>query len=367
MLVFAIFVGMNTSQDSTDYLKGRGAQYNPHNRFRQQEYVQEHFEGLDEPLLANDATEYLPEFPKKIVNKVDSPDIPMPYSLNPYQGCEHGCIYCYARNTHQYWGWSAGLDFERKVIVKENAPELLAQTLQKRNWKPGPIMLSGNTDCYQPIERQLKLTRRILEVLLEYRHPVGSITKNSLILRDLDLLQELAALRLVRVAISITTLDEKLRLAMEPRTATARQRLKAIGKLSAVGVPVTVMVAPIIPGLNSHEIVQIMQAAADEGARSAGFTMVRLNGPVGDVFTDWIRTNMPDRAEKVLSQIAAMHGGKMSDNRFGFRMRGEGPQAVALRDLFRASRNRIFAGRTAPEFDLTVFSPPDPNGQLSLF
>jgi DNA repair photolyase len=358
---------MSENENPPEYLKGRGAQYNAPNRFMKLEYVQEHIEALDEPLLSNTATEYIEEFPKKIVNKVNSPDLPMPYSMNPYQGCEHGCIYCYARNTHQYWGYSAGLDFERKVIVKKNAPELLANTLRKKNWKPAPIMLSGNTDCYQPIERKLEITRKMLEILLEYRHPVGVITKNSLILRDLDLLAELASMQLVKVSMSITTLDEKLRLAMEPRTATGKQRLKAIEKLSAAGIPVNVMVAPIIPGLNNHEIVSIMEAAANAGASSAGFTMVRLNGPVGEVFTDWIHKTLPDRADKVLSQIAESHGGSLSDSRYGTRMRGEGPQAEAIRDLFRMTKTRLFEGRESPPYNLDAFCPPDLSGQLRLF
>lgn len=358
---------MDDEGNSAEYLKGRGAQFNSHNRFMKHQYVQEHLEALDEPLLSNSATEYMDEFPRKIVNKITSPDLPMPYSMNPYQGCEHGCIYCYARNTHQYWGFSAGLDFERKIIVKKNAPELLAQQLQKKNWKPDAIMLSGNTDCYQPIERKLKITRKILEVLLEYRHPVGIITKNSLILRDLDLLTEMASMRLAKVSLSITTLDEKLRLAMEPRTATGKQRLKAIEKLAAAGIPVNVMIAPIIPGLNNHEIPTIMEAAAKAGATSAGYTMARLNGPVGDVFSDWIYKTYPDRAEKVLSQISTAHGGSLSDSRFGKRMRGEGPQAEAIRDLFRMTKSRLFAGRESPPYNLDAFCPPDKSGQLRLF
>ncbi len=217
---------MSNDENSPELLKGRGAQFNSRNRFLKHEYVQEHFEGLDEPLLSNSATEYIEENPKKIVNKINSPDLPMPYSMNPYQGCEHGCIYCYARNTHQYWGFSAGLDFERKIIVKKNAPELLAQQLSKKTWKPDAIMLSGNTDCYQPIERKLKITRKILEILLEYRQPVGIITKNSLILRDLDLLSEIGSMQLAQVSISITTLGREVEVGMEPRTATGKARSK---------------------------------------------------------------------------------------------------------------------------------------------
>lgn len=355
----------NTAQP--DYFKGRGAQLNPHNTFLKNAYVQDHAEGLDEPLLTNAQTEFVAERPKKIVNRVDSPDIPMPYSMNPYQGCEHGCVYCYARNTHQYWGLSAGLDFERKIIIKENAAELLAKALQNPRWNPAPIMLSGNTDCYQPAERKLQITRRMLQVLSKFRNPVGIITKNSLILRDLDILRELAAHDLVKVSISITTLNEELRRKMEPRTATGRQRLKTVERLSAAGIPVNVMVAPIIPGLNSSEIVEIIRASAEHGATSAAYTMVRLNGPIGPIFEDWIRKAYPDRAVKVLHQIASLHGGKLGDSRFGARMRGEGNIAKAIRDLFKVTCQKYFGDRKSPPFNLEAFERPPKHGQLSLF
>ncbi|WP_237586929.1 PA0069 family radical SAM protein [Pontibacter russatus] len=307
---------------AANYLKGRGAQYKPANPYRKQEYVAAHVEGLDEPMLSNTHTEFLTERPKTVVNKVESPDLGIGYSLNPYQGCEHGCVYCYARNTHQYWGYGAGLDFERKIIVKEDAPQTLARQLESKNWQVMPIMLAGNTDCYQPIEAKKKLTRQILEVLLQYRHPVSIITKNALILRDLDLLAELNKLGLVHVNISITTLDEKLRQKLEPRTASAAKRLEVVRQLSTAGLPVNVMVAPIIPGLNDSEIPAILKQAAEAGACNAAYTIVRLNGSVGPIFEDWIRQTFPDRAEKVLKQIADCHGGQMNDSRFGTRMRG---------------------------------------------
>ncbi len=215
-----------------DYLKGRGAQINSKNPFLQNEYVTEHIEGLDEEALENSQTQYYYESPKKIINKVTSPDIGMAYSMNPYQGCEHGCIYCFARNTHQYWGYSAGLDFERKIIIKENAPEVLEKQLSNPKWVPYPIMLSGNTDCYQPIEKKLNITGRILQILLKYQHPVSIITKNSLILRDIDILTELSKLNLVNVSLSITTLNEPLRRQLEPRTASGAKRLEVIKMLS---------------------------------------------------------------------------------------------------------------------------------------
>lgn len=348
-------------------LKGRAAQSNPSNPYLENSLVAEYVEGLDEPLYSAEKTEFIPERPRKIINRVSSPDIPLPFSMNPYQGCEHGCIYCYARTTHQYWGMSAGLDFEQKIIVKENAPELLAKAFDNPRWKPQPIMLAGNTDCYQPVEREKKITRRMLEVLLKYKNPVGIITKNSLVLRDLDLLAEMASENLVRVSMSITTLEEELRRKMEPRTATGAQRLKAIELLSGAGVPVNVMVAPIIPGLNNYEIIPIMEEAASRGAISAGFTMVRLNGPIAGLFENWIRTAFPDKADKVLRQIAEVHGGKLGDNRFGKRMRGEGEMAESIREVFRLGRRRFFKDRKAPDYNLEAFVRPPKHGQLNLF
>jgi len=351
---------------AAEYLKGRGAQYNPANPYRKQEYVAAHIEGLDEPMLSNTNTEFLTERPKTVVNKVESPDLGIGYSLNPYQGCEHGCVYCYARNTHQYWGYGAGLDFERKIIVKEDAPQTLARQLESKNWQVMPIMLAGNTDCYQPIEAKKKLTRQILEVLLQYRHPVSIITKNALILRDLDLLTELNKLDLVHVNISITTLDEKLRQKLEPRTASAAKRLEVVRQLSAAGLPVNVMVAPIIPGLNDSEIPAILKQAAEAGACNAAYTIVRLNGSVGPIFEDWIRQAFPDRAEKVLKQIADCHGGQMNDSRFGTRMRGEGKFAEAIGRLFRMSRQKYMGGRSTRPYDYSHFCQRG-GRQLGLF
>src|SRR3970040_2936763 len=235
--------------EQDEYLRGRGSQIRTKNRFLKNEYVTDHVEGLDEPLLSAPTTQLFYEQPAKVVNKVTSPDLNMMYSLNPYQGCEHGCIYCYARNTHEYWGFSAGLDFESKIIVKKNAPELLEKFILHPEWHAVPISLSGNTDCYQPIERKLEITRELLKIFVRYRHPVAMITKNSLELRDLDLLTNLAGDNLVQVYISITTLDEKLRSIMEPRTASAAKRLKTVEALASAGVPVGVMNAPVLPGL----------------------------------------------------------------------------------------------------------------------
>lgn len=347
-----------------DYFKGRGAQIKIENKFLKAQYVTAHIEGLDEPLLENPNTQIFQENAKKILNRVDSPDLGFGYSMNPYQGCEHGCIYCYARNTHEYYGFSAGLDFESKIIVKRNAPQLLEKELLKPTWNAVPIMLSGNTDCYQPQEKKFEITRKMLKVLANYRHPVSIISKNSLVLRDLDLLQDLAADNLVHVYISITTLDEELRRAMEPRTASSIKRLKTVEALAKANVPVGIMNAPIIPGLNDHEIPEVLKAAADHGARNAGMTVVRLNGSIGDIFEDWLRKNFPDRFEKVWNQICSMHGGNVNDSNFGRRMRGEGNIADAIHQLFKASKKKYFADRAMPVYDLTKFRK---GGSLSLF
>ena len=346
------------------YFKGRGSQIQSSNKFLKAQYVTDHIEGLDERLLENPHTQIFLETPKKILNRVDSPDLGFGYSMNPYQGCEHGCIYCYARNTHEYYGFSAGLDFESKIIVKKNAARLLEQELMKPSWNAVPIMLSGNTDCYQPQEKKFEITRSMLKVLAQYRHPVSIISKNSLVLRDLDLLQDLASDNLVHVYISITTLDEELRRAMEPRTASALKRLKTVEALAKANIPVGIMNAPIIPGLNQHEIPLVLKAAAEHGALNAGMTIVRLNGSIGKIFEDWLRKNFPDRFEKVWKQICAVHGGNVNDSQFGRRMRGEGQEADAIHQLFRASKKKYFAGKTMPVYDLTKFRK---GGSLSLF
>lgn len=349
-----------------EFIKGRGAQIQTNNKFLKQEYVAEHNEGLDERWEIDNRTTYLLEHPKKIVNKVDSPDLPMAYSMNPYQGCEHGCVYCYARNTHEYYGYNAGLDFESKIIVKENAAAVLRKQFDNKNWTPDTIMLAGNTDCYQPAEKKFKITRQILEVLLEYRHPVGLITKNALIQRDLDILIELAKLRLVKVAISITSLKEETRQLLEPRTATIKRRLQTIELLSKNDIPVIVMAAPMIPFINSDELPEILRAASEHGALDAGYTVVRLNGKIGEVFENWIRQALPDRADRVLSQIKNAHGGTLNDSRFGTRMRGEGKFIESLHNMFKIAKKKYFDGKTIPPTDFTLFKRPG-NGQLDLF
>lgn len=346
-------------------IKGRGAQIRAVNPFLSTEYITEHYEGLDEEFAISGKTKFFEERPKKIVNKIESPDIGMEYSMNPYQGCEHGCVYCYARNTHAYWGFNAGIDFEQNIIVKPNAPELLEKQITHPSWKVAPIMFAGNTDCYQPVERRLGITRRMLEVLVKYRHPVGMITKNSLILRDLDLLRDLAKDNLVSVAVSINSLTEELRQKMEPRTASYPKRLEVIQKLSEKNIPVSVMVAPVIPGLNDHEIPRVIKASAEHGATGAGFTIVRLNGEIGKIFDDWIRKTFPDKADKVLHRIQACHGGRLSDSRWGKRMRGEGSVAESIHQMFRIACAKYFKDRKPFEFNLTAFRVP--KAQMELF
>src|SRR4030095_10257288 len=249
-----------------EYIQGRGAQINTKNRFLKDEITKEHVEAIDLWTESNEATQYIEQHAKSIVNKVESPDVAMMYSMNPYAGCEHGCIYCYARNVHEYWGYSAGLDFERKIIVKVNAPQLLRKFLMNPKWECVPLAMSGNTDCYQPAEQTYRLTRKMLEVCNEFNQPIGLITKNGGMVRDKDLMQEMARKNLISILVSITSFNEDLRRVMEPRTTTAKQRLKLIKEMSSAGVRIGVMLGPMIPGLNDHEMPRIMKAASEHGA-----------------------------------------------------------------------------------------------------
>jgi DNA repair photolyase len=349
-----------------DYLKGRGAQFNTPNRFSKTDLVLEHMEGIDELPDPDQKTDFIAEYPRSVLNRNDSSDLPFTYSLNPYQGCEHGCVYCYARNTHQYWGYSAGLDFEQKIMFKPEAAERLRNHFNNKNYQPESISLSGNTDCYQPAERKLKITRSLLEVFLEFRHPVGIITKNSLILRDLDLLSQLAERNLVHVMISVTTLREDLRQLMEPRTVTAMNRLKVVETLARSGIPTGVMTAPVIPGLNSDELPELIRLAAEHGALAAGYTIVRLNGSVKDLFKDWLQKNFPDATGKIWNQIRNCHGGQVNDSRFGKRMSGEGKIAESVRQLFKMAVKRYMNNRKLPDYDYSQFRIPGSVSQLSL-
>ncbi len=352
-------------ESKINYLKGRGAQLNPNNHFQQNDYVQEHVEGIDEWEIAPSKTMFIAGQSKSIVNKVASPDVGMGYSLNPYQGCEHGCTYCYARNSHEYWGFSAGLDFERKIIVKKDAPALFRKFLEKKNWDGSVISLSGNTDCYQPAERKFKITRQLLEIALAYKQPIGIITKNALVLRDQDILTEMAKLNLVMVYVSINSLNEDLRAKMEPRTATAKQRLKIVETLSKVKIPMGVMVAPLVPGLSDHEVPEILKTAANCGVESAGYTIVRLNGAIGPIFEDWLKKNYPDRFSKVWHMIQDCHGGNVNDSRFGQRMRGEGNIAQMISDTFKlhCRINKLNMSKVALNTQLFQI----PGAQLPLF
>ncbi|SHI68099.1 PA0069 family radical SAM protein [Algibacter luteus] len=351
-------------------IKGRGAQLNLPNRFFELshemrndflEYCHKEGETRD-----TNKTTYLEVFPKSIVNKVQSPDVGMGYSLNAYQGCEHGCIYCYARNTHEFWGYSPGLDFERRILVKKDAPKLLEAKLKSKNWKAQPIVMSGNTDCYQPAEKIYKITRACLEVFLKYKHPVGIITKNALVLRDLDLLKALAQDQLVSVNISVTSLSENTRRILEPRTTTSKKRLETIQVLSTNRIPVNVMLAPIIPSINSHEILPMAKAVSEAGALSIGHTIVRLNGAIGEIFTDWVNKTMPDRADKVLHQIESCHGGTLNDSRFGARMRGEGKIAEQINNLVKLAKLKYFKDKAPQKLNCNLHQPCK-NGQLKLF
>ncbi len=351
-------------------VKGRGAQLNVPNRFFELhhdvrdnflEYCQKEGEQADK-----NKTQYLEVFPKTIVNQVKSPDVGMQYSMNPYQGCEHGCIYCYARNTHEYWGYSAGLDFERRILVKKDAPKLLEDLLRKKTWKTHPIVLSGNTDCYQPAEKKYRITRQCLEVFLKYKHPVGIITKNARILEDMDVLKALRKDNLVGVNISITSLSEDTRRILEPRTATTKKRLEAVKALSEQGIPVNVMLAPIIPSINSHEILSLAKAASAHGAVSIGHTIVRLNGAIGNIFRDWITKTMPDRAAKVLHQIENCHGGRLNDSRYGTRMRGEGKIAHQINTMVQLAKRKYFKEKGMPKLNCTLHDTYK-EGQLKLF
>lgn len=346
--------------------KGRGAQINPKHRFIKNEYVHEHIEGLDVDGLGEyRETRHIGIFPKKLINRVLSPDV-SDYSMNPYQGCEHGCVYCYARNTHEYWGYGSGKDFESIILVKRNAPQLLWNELNKRSWKPSPIMLSGNTDCYQPAERQYRITRQLLQVMLNFRNPAMIITKNSLILRDLDVLKEMAALNLVSVAISITTLQESVRRKLEPRTATIDNRFKVVEGLAAIGIPVTVLMGPVVPGLTGHEVMDIAKRASEAGATGFGHILLRLNGSIGEVFINWVQQAFPDRADKIISLIKQTHRGKLNASEFGTRMRGEGQVAQQITDMVKMAQRRYFGNYSPQPLSTEHFRRVPGTGQLTL-
>ncbi len=342
---------------------GRGAAENPTGRFekitisRDEEFTEE------DPART---TTFLRDTSQSIISYNKSPDLGFNASINPYRGCEHGCIYCYARPTHEYLGFSAGLDFESKIMVKMNAPELLRDTFASRSWDPQVMMMSGVTDCYQPVERRLQLTRKCLEVLAECRNPVGIVTKNQLVTRDIDIMKDMAKNQVISVTLSVTSLRNELAGTLEPRTSRPAARLDAIHQLSQAGIPVSVNVAPIIPGLNDYEVPAILKAAKEAGASSASYTMVRLPFGVKELFTGWLERNAPAAKDKILHRIQEIRGGKLNDPRFGSRMRGEGVYAKQVERLFNVARDKIgFPGhRWSLRTDL-FRRPPGP--QLSLF
>ncbi|HEX3988711.1 MAG TPA: PA0069 family radical SAM protein, partial [Verrucomicrobiae bacterium] len=327
---------------SVSVQRGRGAASNPGNRF--EKIILERDADWNPDDDPAPRTQFLRDLSQTAVTYNDSPDLGFGASVNPYRGCEHGCIYCYARPTHEFLGFSAGVDFESKIMVKENLPELLRKELASPKWKPRVVAMSGVTDCYQPVERKLKLTRGCLEVLAECRNPVVIITKNFLVTRDVDLLQELARHNAVSVCVSITTLDSDLARTMEPRTSTPRQRLAAIELLAKAGVQVGVNVAPVIPGLTDHEMLQIVEAAAGVGAKFAHYTVVRLPYAVKDLFAQWLILHAPGKSEKVLNRIRAMRDGKLNDSNWGERMKGNGVFADQIAQTFAvACRKARFA------------------------
>ncbi len=345
--------------------RGRGAGENPENRFTQIALEADYEHGELPPERV--ATRYFVDGTRTALARNDSPDVGFAVSLNPYRGCEHGCIYCYARPTHEYLGFSAGLDFETRILVKEDAPELLRKELSARSWVPQTIAISGVTDAYQPIERKLEVTRRCLAVLAEFRNPVAVITKNALVRRDADLLAELAAHGAAAVALSITSLDPELQRRMEPRTSPPEKRLEAISHLAERGIPVSVMVAPVVPGLTDHEIPAILAAAARAGARSAGFVPLRLPGAVAGLFDRWLDEHFPDRKQKVLSRVRDLRGGRLNDPRFGSRMRGEGQFAEQIAALFHTAVRRHGLDGDFPPLATAAFRRPGAPAQLALF
>ena len=344
--------------------RGRGAPANPPNRFEPLWYSRDpEWNDLEDPALE---TQFFKDTSRSIITYNDSPDVGFDASINPYRGCEHGCSYCYARPTHEYLGFSAGLDFESRILVKARAPELLRRELSSPRWKPQVLAMSGVTDAYQPIERRLQLTRRCLEVLAEFRNPVVIITKNHLVTRDVEVLSELAQHQAARVFLSVTTLDGSLSRVMEPRASHPLRRLAAIEMLSQAGVPTGVLVAPVIPGLTEHELPSIIAAAAQAGAKAAGYVTLRLPHGVGPLFEQWLTQHFPDRKDKVLHRVRAMRGGQLNDPRFGSRMRGEGIFAEQIAALFTLACRKASLDGRGPALSTAAFRVPS-NSQLSLF
>lgn len=347
--------------------RGRGAVRNVRSRFDAWEVVETPDEsGYDaaEPLR----TQVQRIRAKTVIRRNDSPDVAFDQSINPYQGCEHGCVYCFARPTHAFWDLSPGLDFESKILVKENAVEVLRSELRSRSYRCKPIVLGANTDAYQPVEKRLELTRGLVKVLVESRHPLSVVTKSSLVLRDIDLLAPHARSGRAAVFVSITTLDPRLARKMEPRAASPQRRLETVRQLNAAGVPVGVMASPMIPGLNDHELESILEAGAKAGASYASTILLRLPHELKQIFDDWLEEHFPDRAGKVTNHLRSMRGGKLYDAQFGRRMRGVGPMADLLSRRFEIAARRFGLSRTVRPLDTDAFEPPiAPGDQRSLF
>ncbi len=363
---------MNAPDREGGGFTGRGAGAGPPNRFERvhAEADWEHLEPDDELVAERRSvpTTFLPNATGRLISENDSPDVPFRYSINPYRGCEHGCAYCYARPGHETLGMNAGIDFETKVLFKPDAPARLREELCHPGWRAESITLSGVTDCYQPAERTQRLTRGCLEVLLEARQPCGIITKNALVVRDLDLLVPLAERNLVHVYLSVTTLDEQLARRLEPRTSTPPARLRAIERLTAAGVPVGVMAAPVIPGLNDSELPAILAAAKDAGAQTAGYVLLRLPLAVRPIFLDWLEAAAPLQAERVKGLIRATRDGQLNQSQFGSRMRGTGNYAQQIRQTFEVFARRQGLDGRLPPLDSSQFRPPrSASGQMSLF
>lgn len=345
--------------------QGRGTRQNVPNQFDRL-HIDLDPSALEDEERRSVDTVYLRDPSQSILSKNESPDIPFTYSLNPYRGCEHGCPYCYARTSHEYWGLSAGLDFETKIFVKTEAPQLLAERLQSKKWAPQVISLSGNTDPYQPVERETELTRSCLQVLLRHRNPVSIVTKSGLPRRDVDLLAKMAELDLVSVTVSLTTVDNGLAGGLEPRAARPSLRLKTVEALSEAGVPVGVLLAPLIPGLNDEEIPDILEAAAQRGARFAGYVVLRLPGAVEDIFVDWVEEHFPNRKRRILNRLRSLRDGRLNNSEFGRRMRGEGEWASIYRQLFREARRDADLRTGGPDLATERFRHLS-GGQLSIF
>jgi DNA repair photolyase len=350
-------------QPGRSTLSHRGTADNPPNRFEKIHLERDENWDLEEDPLPQ--TQFFKDKTQTIIAYNDSPDVGFEASVNPYRGCEHGCIYCYARPFHEYLGFSSGLDFETRIMVKENAPQLLREELTSPKWRPQVIAMSGVTDCYQPVERKLKLTRGCLEVLAEFRNPVAIVTKNALVARDADLLGELAQHQAAAVFISLTTLDPNLRNVMEPRTSPPAARLATINKLSEAGIPVGVLLAPTIPGLTDHEIPSLIEAAVQAGAKFAGYVILRLPHAVAPLFEKWLDVHFPERKDKVLNQLRAIRGGKLYRSEFGRRMSGEGIFAEQIEKLFEVACRKHGISDNRFQLSPAAFRRPQ-TGQLSL-